>query len=64
MNADRLRFKWDPHANGGPPVETKTRTSTDKIKSLEEYFEFIEQFASSGDENVFDQHVDSKFTLK
>jgi hypothetical protein len=63
MKADKLRFKWDPHANRRYPGETKKKTSTAEIKSLEEYFEFIEQFTGSSDEDVLKTHVDKKFTL-
>ena len=53
MKADSLRFKWDPHANKKFSIETKKKTSTDEMKSLEEYFDFIEQFTgSSGDKQT------------
>ncbi|MBN1761170.1 MAG: hypothetical protein JW863_22770 [Chitinispirillaceae bacterium] len=63
MKADNLRFKWDPHANRECAGETKKKKKQDEMKSLEEYFDFIEQFTCSGDGDIFEQHVDKKFTL-
>ena len=63
MKADKLRFKWDPHANRGSAVKANKKNTTNEMKSLEEYFDFIEQFTCSSEEDILDQHVDKKFTL-
>ena len=64
MKADNLQFKWDPHANRGCADETNNKNMPDEMRSLEEYFDFIEQFACSGDEDILEQHVDKKITLE
>ena len=63
MKADNLHFKWDPHVNRGFAVATKKINIQNEMKSLKEYFDFIEQFTYSNDEDILEQHVDKKFTL-
>ena len=62
MESDNLHFKWDPHAK--KKIADKSRGKKQKeMKHLEDYFDFIEQFSFSGEENKPDQHVDKQFTL-
>ena len=63
MTADKLRFKWDPHADSGYSVETNKNNTTDRMMSFEEYIDFIEQFTGAGGDRVTDHHVDKIFTL-
>jgi hypothetical protein len=61
MKPDDLHFKWDPHAKKNA-VRSKGKKQK-KPRRLEDYFNFLEQFSFSGEENKPDQHVDKKFTL-
>ena len=62
MESDNLHFKWDPHAK--KKIADKSREKKQKkMKRLEDYFDFIEQFSFSGEEYKPDEHVDKKFTL-
>jgi hypothetical protein len=58
-----LHFKWDPRANKKASPMSLDNKNCKKKKSLEDYFDFIEQFKYSSDKNKPDQHVDKKFSL-
>jgi hypothetical protein len=63
MKPHDLRFKWDPYANKESTDKSPEKNLQKEPKRLEDYFDFIEQFTFSSDENKPDEHVDKKFSL-
>ncbi|MBN1575784.1 MAG: hypothetical protein JW913_04485 [Chitinispirillaceae bacterium] len=64
MDPDKLRFQWDPHAHKESAGRLREKKKPEKMKRLEDYFNFIEQFSLPGDENRPDRHVDKKFSFR